>query len=66
MFGMSLSCPGLTYHDHFKGRKKAQAKRKLCVLRDGMFSSRNIITGDGNHIALKRKEISILFHGPNE
>lgn len=63
---MNPSYPGLTYHDHFKGRKKAKAKRKTCVLTDSMFSFHNIITGDGNHIALQRKQISILFHGPNE
>lgn len=39
----------------------------MCVPTDSyVFSSHNIITGDGNHIALKRKQISILFHGPNE
>lgn len=66
MFGMSLSCPGLTYNDHFKGRKGPGKKEIVCPKRWCVFPPRNIITGDGNHIALKRKEISILFHGPNE
>lgn len=66
MFGVSPGYPGLMYHDHFKGRKKTKAKRRAVSQQTVCFSSFNIITGDGNHTALKRKQISILFHDPNE